>query len=49
MKIDRKFDNVAPVTAIRVTLEVLFDTFIAQYYSEDKVISTASSFVKEDA
>lgn len=48
MKIVRKFDNVTPVPVIRVTLEVLFDTLINQYYSDRKVISTASS-TKEDA
>ena len=43
MEIIRVFDNTTPHSVIRSTLEELFDSLISHYYSEDKVISTASS------
>ncbi|MCY7716969.1 MULTISPECIES: hypothetical protein [Bacillaceae] len=48
MKITRKFENDNPIVAIKQTLEVLFDTYIDQFYAINKVNSTTSSDNKED-
>lgn len=48
MKITRKFENDNPIVAIKQTLEVLFDTYIDQFYAFYKVNSTTSSDHKED-
>ena len=47
MKIIREFENLETTNPTLVTLEDLFDSLIHQYYSENKVNSTASS-MKED-
>lgn len=47
MKITRQFEEDNPIVAIKQTLEVLFDTYINQFYADNKVNSTTSSD-KED-
>lgn len=47
MKITRQFEDDNPIVAIKKTLEVLFDTYIDQFYADNKVNSTTSSD-KED-
>ncbi|GEL06203.1 hypothetical protein [Rummeliibacillus stabekisii] len=47
MKITRNFADDDPIIAISQTFEVLFDTYIEQFYAYIKVNSTTSSD-KED-
>ena len=47
MKIIRQFADDNPIHVITQTLEVLFDTYIDQFYANNKVNSTTSSD-KED-
>lgn len=47
MKITRQFEDEDPIVTIKQTLEVLFDTYIDQFYADNKVNSTTSSD-KED-
>lgn len=43
MKTTNIFNEENPIIPIKKTLELLFDTYIEQFYAEAKVISTTSS------
>lgn len=43
MQTTNKFEKENPTLYVKQALELLFDTYINQFYAENKVISTTSS------